>query len=134
MIADSSALVAVIGREPSWEQLVHQLAIAEATRIGAPTLLETSMVVSARFGPRGRTALARLLQDSEAEILPFGPRHAAVAHDAFLKFGKGRHPAALNFGDCCCYATAALAKEPLLYIGEDFALTDLDVVDLSIRD
>jgi ribonuclease VapC len=134
MIIDSSAILAVIGKEPGYEHIVHQLAASSATRIGAPTQLETGIVLTARFGPRGKTALARFLQESSIQTVAFGEAHASVALDAYSRFGKGRHRAALNFGDCCTYAVASLAGEPLLCLGDDFPQTDLPVVSLDTRE
>jgi ribonuclease VapC len=131
MIIDSSAILAVIGREARYERIVHELAASPVTRIGAPTRLETGIVLTARFGPRGKTALARFLQENSVETVTFDEAHASVALDAYSQFGKGRHPAALNFGDCCTYAIASLAGEPLLCIGDDFARTDLLLVSLA---
>jgi ribonuclease VapC len=131
MIIDSSAILAVIGREPGYEQIVHQLAASPGTRIGAPTRLETGIVLMARFGPRGKTALARFLQENAIQTVAFDEAHAGVALDAYSRFGKGKHPAALNFGDCCTYAVASVAGEPLLFLGDDFTKTDLPLVSLD---
>lgn len=131
MIIDSSAVLAVIGKEPGYERIVHALAASEQTRIGAPTKLETGIVLTARFGPRGKTLLARFLQENAIKTVTFDDEHAAVALDAYSRFGKGRHPAALNFGDCCAYATSSLAGVPLLCIGDDFRQTDLPLVSLD---
>ena len=70
-------------------------------------------------------AIKELLRASEAEVIPFNEDHGRSALRAYLKFGKGRHPAALNFGDCLCYATASLARQPLLFVGDDFSRTDI---------
>ncbi len=131
MIIDSSAILAVVGKEPGYERIVHALATSQRTRIGTPTSLETGIVMMARFGPRGKTALSRFMQENAITTVAFGEEHAAVALDAYSRFGKGRHPAALNFGDCCAYAVASLAGEPLLCVGDDFAKTDLLLVDLG---
>ena len=131
MIIDSSAILAVIGREPGYDRIVHQLAALPGPRIGAPTQLETGMVLTARFGPRGKTVLARFLQENSVQTVAFEEAHASAALDAYSRFGKGRHPAALNFGDCCTYAVASLAGEPLLCVGDDFARTDLLLVRLD---
>lgn len=131
MIIDTSAVIAVIGREPGYDQILRQLARSPRTRVGAPTRLEAGMVLTARFASRGKTALARFLQENHIGTLPFTDTHVDVALDAFSRFGKGRHPAALNFGDCCSYATASIAREPLLCIGDDFPQTDLELVSLS---
>lgn len=131
MIIDSSAILAVVGREPGYDRVLHALATSQQTRIGAPTKLETGIVMMARFGPRGKTALARFLQENAITTVAFGEEHAAVALDAYSRFGKGRHPAALNFGDCCTYAITSLAGEPLLCVGDDFAKTDLLLVKVD---
>lgn len=134
MIIDSSAILAVVGREPGYERILRALASAQRTRIGAPTRLETGIVMTARFGPKGKTALLRFLQENAITTVAFGEDHAAEALDAYSRFGKGRHPAALNFGDCCAYATASVAGEPLLCIGDDFARTDLPLAGLDVLD
>ena len=134
MIVDSSAILAVIGKEPGYERIVHELAASSATRIGASTRLETGIVLTARFGARGKTALARFLQENSIETVAFDESHATVALDAYSRFGKGRHPAALNFGDCCTYAVASVAGERLLCLGDDFAQTDLPLVSLEIQE
>jgi ribonuclease VapC len=131
MIIDSSAILAVIGREPGYERIVHQLAASPGTRIGAPTQLETGIVLTARFGPRGKTALARFLQENSVQTVAFDEAHASMALDAYSRFGRGRHPAGLNFGDCCTYAVASLTGEPLLCVGDDFPKTDLLLVSLD---
>ena len=131
MIVDASALVCAIRREPGYDMILRRLAESVSNAIGAPTLLETGIVLSARLGPRGKTALARVSADARIEVVPFNEEHARIALDAFARFGKGRHPAALNFGDCCSYATAALAGEPLLCVGDDFRKTDLELVPLD---
>jgi ribonuclease VapC len=128
LILDSSALVAIVRREPGHDALLDRLAEASTAGVGAPTLVETGIVLSARMGVLGRTLLARVVQDAALVIVPFSEQHWTVAVDAFTRFGKGRHPAALNFGDCLTYATARLAGQPLLCIGGDFARTDLELV------
>ena len=134
MIIDSSAILAVIGQEPGYERIVRELAAASGTRIGAPTRLETGIVLTARFGPRGRTVLARFLQENSIQTVAFDDAHATVALDAYSRFGKGRHRAALNFGDCCTYAFASVADEPLLCLGDDFAQTDLLLVSFDTEE
>lgn len=125
MIVDSSAVVAVLLRQPGHEVVLERIAQEPRAGIGAPTLAETGVVLAARLGIAGRTVLTRFLQESGLAVIPFGEEHWSVAVDAYLRFGKGRHPAALNFGDCLTYATAWLADEPLLCLGDDFAKTDL---------
>lgn len=125
MILDSSALVAVLVEEPGYEPVWEAMRNADRIGVGTPTLVESGMVLE-RFAPRlGRFLLVRILDDLEATRIPFAEAHWPVALDAFLLFGKGRHPASLNLGDCMTYAVAKVANEPLLCLGDDFAQTDL---------
>ena len=105
------------------------LAFPSARRaMGAPTLAEAGTVLESRLGAVGWTWLNRFLQEFAVTIVPFTEHHAMLAVDAYSRFGKGRHPAALNFGDCLVYAVAQSASEPLLCLGNDFARTDLQLV------
>jgi ribonuclease VapC len=131
VIVGSSAVVAVLLREPGWERLTDRLADSATSGIGAPTLVETGIVLSARRGLLGKTLLARFVQEGGLTTVPFTEEHWHIATDACLRFGKGRHPAALNFGDCLTYAVARLANEPLLCIGKDFAQTDLELIEFA---
>jgi ribonuclease VapC len=131
VIVDSSAIVAILQREPRWEALLERLVAAEGIPgIGAPTLVETGIVLAARLGIPGKTLLARFVQETGLRTVAFTADHWPMAVDAYLRYGKGRHPAALNFGDCLTYAVSRLADEPLLCIGEDFVKTDLSLVDV----
>jgi len=125
MILDSSAVVAVVFQEPGHEAILEKMLAADETAIGAPTLAETAIVVSTRLGTDARPLLSRFLREGAIETLPFGEAQFGVAVGAWLRFGRGRHPARLNFGDCLAYATARLAGRPLLCVGDDFARTDL---------
>jgi len=127
MIVDTSAIIAILLKEPNHARLVAKLGRASRVGIGAPTLAETGVVLTARLGPSGLSMLGRFLQESGAIVVPFGGAHWLAAVDAFDRFGKGRHPAALNFGDCLSYAMASLARQPLLAVGRDFPQTDLDL-------
>jgi ribonuclease VapC len=124
VIVDSSALVALVLREPGWERLAEALARGSAIGIGAPTLAETAIVLQARGAPP--SLLPALLQRTGAEVIAFTAAHATVAADAYATFGRGRHRASLNFGDCMTYAVARLASVPLLFVGDDFSHTDLE--------
>ena len=126
MIVDSSALVAVTFAEPGYQELVAKLAGAPSAGIGTPTLAETGVVLAARLGQDSRDLVIRLLDEFRIEEIPFGDRHWREAVDAYLRFGRGRHKARLNFGDCLTYAVARLANEPLLFVGDDFPETDLE--------
>lgn len=125
MILDSSALVAIALREPAADQLIRAIDSAEAVAVGAPTLVETAIVLTARLGGTAIETLGEFLRDGDVTIIEFGESHWRTAADAFARYGKGRHPAALNFGDCLSYATANVAAVQLLATGGDFAQTDL---------
>ena len=127
MIVDSSALVAITFREPGHLELITRLASAPSAGIGTPTLAETGLVLAARLRRAPRNLLVRLLDEFSVEQVPFGDEHWKEAVAAYLRFGKGRHKAQLNFGDCLTYAVARLAGEPLLFTGKDFPETDLDI-------
>ncbi|CAH2405187.1 type II toxin-antitoxin system VapC family toxin [Mesorhizobium ventifaucium] len=126
MIIDSSALVAILRTEPGYDRFVLAIARAERRLLAAPTLLETTMVLVGRWQDQIGDRFEALLRTASIETIPFTADHAAVARQAFLRYGKGRHPAALNFGDCIAYATARLEAMPLLFKGDDFRLTDIE--------
>jgi len=131
MIVDTSALVALVLREPGHEGLVDAMAGADLVAVGAPTMAEAGIVLEARLGNRAHGVLERILDEFGIEEIRFGEIHWREAVDAFRRFGKGRHPAALNYGDCMTYAVARLTGEPLLCVGDDFPRTDLDLVELA---
>ena len=128
MILDSSALLAVVFREPGFEDVLEAMGGAAAVAAGAPTLAETGIVLSARLGRDAEGMLERILDELGIQEVPFGELHWREAVDAYRRYGKGRHPAGLNFGDCMTYAVASLAGEPLLFTGGDFTQTDLEPV------
>lgn len=101
------------------------LAGARNPVMSSPTVAECLIVLTARHGPLARTVFERLRAEINLGVAHFTDEHAAAAHRAFLHYGKGRHRAALNFGDCMTYAAAQLSHEPLLAVGNDFAETDL---------
>jgi ribonuclease VapC len=125
MIVDSSALLAIVFREDGWAALLDRIEAAPAAA-GTPTLAETGIVLQARLGKRADGLLERLLDELSIQEIPFGEVHWREAVDAYRRFGKGRHAAGLNFGDCMTYAVARLSGEPLLCIGDDFSRTDVD--------
>jgi ribonuclease VapC len=126
MILDSSALVAVVLREPEQDRMLERMDAATRLGIGAPTLVETAIVLSARLATDARGLVSRLLIEGNIAVVPFTDAHFGVALTAWLRYGRGRHPAQLNCGDCLAYATARVAREPLLFTGEDFARTDVE--------
>ncbi len=124
MILDSSALVAIVLQEPAAERLLERMRHASYLAIGAATLLETGIVLSSRLHGDARGLLARVLQESGITVVDVTEAHFGVATDAWLRYGKGRHPASLNFGDCMSYAISVVAGAPLLCVGDDFPQTD----------
>lgn len=94
--------------------------------VGAPTLAETGIVLAARLGAEARPTLAMLVEELGLSVVPFEAIHAREARQAFLRYGRGCHPARLNFGDCLTYAVAKVAGQRLLFVGSDFAQTDLE--------
>lgn len=125
MVIDSSALVAILLGEAESEAFTSAILAAPARLVGAPSYLETAIVLIGRLGAGADDAVDLLLQRLGAELVPFGPDQARRALGAFRRHGKGGHPAALNFGDCCSYALAAETGEGLLFKGQDFARSDL---------
>ena len=125
MVLDTSAIVAILLKEPGFEDLIERIARARTVVIGTPTLLECAMVLTSRLKQDARIVIAGALRRMDAEIIPFTEEHFDAAFDAFLRFGKGRHPAGLNFGDCQSYAIASVAGLPLLFTGSDFARTGI---------
>jgi ribonuclease VapC len=125
VVLDSSAVVAVVLKEAGYQDLLAKIEAAPGVAIGAPTLVETLIVLTARLHREALPVLKELLLAAEAEVIPFSEDHSHVALRAHLRFGKGRHPAALNFGDCLSYATASIARQPLLFVGNDFSRTDI---------
>jgi len=125
MVLDSSAMVAIHLREPGHEVLVDKRDAAEVVVVGVPTLLETVMVLTARLGQDARPLLFAFLRRLEAEVVPYNLEHLDAAASAFIRFGPGRHAAALNFGDCLSYAVASVSGMLLLFAGEDFRRTDI---------
>jgi ribonuclease VapC len=128
LIIDSSAIVAIFFRESGAEEILASIVEADFAGIGSPTATETGLVLTAALGEDATESLLRFFEESGIQILPFTDLHWQKAIDAYARFGKGRHPASLNFGDCMTYATASIAQQPLLCRGNDFRKTDLDLV------
>jgi ribonuclease VapC len=125
MIAiDTSVIIAMALNEPEAETFLS-LVTREDILIGWPTLLEARMVLAGRKFPNASAIIKQLSELPNVNAVAFGERHYFVAEKAFDQFGKGRHPASLNMGDCFSYAVSAVAKAPLLFKGRDFSQTDL---------
>jgi ribonuclease VapC len=126
MVIDTSALVAILYDEPDAEQF--EIAIeSDPTRLmSTASVLETSIVVEARFGETGGRELDLLLHKARVEIVAVTIEQMEMARHAFRTYGKGRHPAGLNYGDCFAYALSKTSGEPLLFKGDDFNQTDVE--------
>ena len=130
MVIDTSALIAILTAEPEAEQLAEAIE-AEATRlVSAASVLETAIAIEARYGTAGGQKLDELINTVQISIEPVTAVQITVARQAYRTYGKGRHPAKLNFGDCFAYALAKVTGESLLFKGEDFNQSDLNLVQL----
>jgi len=124
MTVDTSALIAILFAEPGCLDLVDRILAADALRIGAPTLVETAMVFAGRRGSPG-PEVELLVKELGITIVPFGEAEWHRAAHACARFGRGRHQASLNFGDCLAYGAASAADDSLLFVGDDFRRTDI---------
>ena len=127
MVLDTSAVIAVLQNEENAARLVAALEDAPVKRMSAANLVEAGIILQARYGDHGERELDLFVQRAHVEIIPVTGEHAEYARSAYRRFGKGRHAAGLNFGDCFAYALARALDEPLLFVGDDFPLTDVRV-------
>lgn len=125
MIVDTSALVAILYREPEAARFVKAIHDVELTRISVANYVELSMLVEGQLGPDGMRQAEAFLRRAGVIVEPVTLDHGELARQAFLDFGKGRHKAGLNLGDCFAYALAKATGEPLLFKGNDFSQTDV---------
>jgi ribonuclease VapC len=128
MVIDTSAFIAILQAEPERDSMLNAMTRAPRLLVSAATVLETSMVLEGRFGREAGSDLEIFLFEAKVDVAPFDSRQAAVAVRAWRKYGKGRHPAQLNFGDCCVYGLARSVGEPVLCKGNDFLQTDIACV------
>jgi ribonuclease VapC len=127
LVVDTSAMVAVLTAEAGCEWILERLASGECL-MSAPTAVELGIVLEARV-PAAVGIARRVLRDAQIEVVPFDSRLVDRATDAWRRFGKGRHPAGLNYGDCFTYALAEETGHPILCVGDDFGRTDISVVN-----
>lgn len=125
IVVDTSAVIAILWGEVGNDRYLSAIEASERLLIAAPNALELYLVTTGRFGASGGEKALCSLDEMKIEIAPFTPALVAIAADASLRFGKGRHKASLNFGDCMAYALAKSLDAPLLYKGNDFGLTDI---------
>lgn len=128
MILDTSALAAIFFGEPEGERFIETISQADQCRISVANFVELSMVIEGQIGPEAGRQCDVFFSRADIIIEPVTVEQAQLARQAFLDFGKGRHPAGLNFGDCFAYALARSSGEPLLFKGEDFRKTDIRAV------
>lgn len=127
MVLDSSAIIAIFKQEPGYEILEQKIDEAAAVMIGAPTLVETAIVLARQARKDQRILLEAYLRRIDAQVVEFSESHYLLAGEAFVRFGRGFDSKAnLNYGDCLAYAVAALAGDKLLFAGEDFKHTDIE--------
>lgn len=126
MVVDTSALVAILSGEAERRSFNQKIATTATCCISAGSYLETIIVIEARYGYEGVRDLAFFLQEAAIAVIPFDAEQVELARRAYAVYGKGRHRAALNFGDCFAYALAKKRGEPLLFKGNDFTQTDLE--------
>ena len=131
MVIDTSALLAIFLAEPERKAFLDFIFQAEARRISAANVLETGIVLEARKGEAAGREFDLFVVRANLEVVPVDAEQIEVARSAWRRYGKGRHPAALNFGDCFAYALAKFSDESLLAKGTDFALTDLEICSAS---
>lgn len=126
LVVDTSALLAVLLLEEDAAAYAEALGVAAELHMAAPTWLETAMVTMVRSGDAGYRELSRFIDELRIEIVPADRQLVEGAFEGWRRYGKGRHPAGLNYGDCFSYALAKLRNEPLLFKGDDFPLTDIN--------
>jgi ribonuclease VapC len=129
MILDTSAVIAVLQNEESAPRLVEALENEPVRRMSAANLVEAGIILQARFGDHGERELDLFVQRAHVEIIAVTEEHAEYARSAYRRFGRGRHAAGLNFGDCFAYALARALDEPLLFVGDDFGQTDVRIAE-----
>lgn len=127
MVIDTSVIVAIAFNEPEARSFRERIADDSIRLISAASVLEAALVIETRMGEAGGAELDLWLHKADVEVVAVTAEHADQARRAWRRYGKGRHPASLNFGDCFSYALAALAGEPLLFKGNDFSQTDIQV-------
>jgi len=125
MVIDSSALIAILRDEPERADFNRRIEADPARLMSAVSFVETAAVIETRYGLPGRHMVDEFVRHASIEIVGVDLDQAMLARDAYRRFGKGRHPARLNLGDCFAYALAKATSEPLLFKGEDFSRTDL---------
>jgi ribonuclease VapC len=128
LVVDTSAAVAVLAGETAGAGIIEHLDAATTRVMSAATMVELGIVLEARFGPVGSAVVDRFLRDAAVEVVAVDEDQARAAIAAWRRYGRDKHPAALNLGDCFTYALAAARSLPVLCVGNDFAATDLEAI------
>jgi ribonuclease VapC len=132
MVLDTSAVLAILQDEPERRAFNEAIEAADSRSLSIASLVEASIVIEARYGAEGVRHLDQFLDRADVAVVTVDVEQGKIARQAFSRFGRGRHAAGLNFGDCFSYALAQALGEPLLYKGEDFSLTDVTRFDASL--
>ncbi len=133
MVIDTSAILAILQGEPERRIFLEAIEAADSIRISVASFVETSIVIESRYGAEGLRDLDRFISRANIELIPVDAEQGQLARSAFSRFGKGRHRAELNYGDCFAYATAIGLGEPLLCKGDDFIHTDVPIFETRTR-
>ena len=131
MVIDTSAVLAIMQREPERRIFLEAIEAADSTRMSVASFVESSIVIESRYGAEGLRDLDRFISRARIELIPVDTEQGQLARSAFSRFGKGRHRAGLNYGDCFSYAAAISLGEPLLCKGDDFIHTDVPLADVE---
>jgi ribonuclease VapC len=131
MVIDTSAVLAILQREPERRSYLEAIEAADSVRMSVASWVESSIVIESKYGGDGLRDLDLFLSRAGIELIPVDPAQGELARSAFSRFGKGRHRAGLNYGDCFSYAAAVSLGEPLLSKGDDFIHTDVPILGVQ---
>src|SRR5438552_11666873 len=130
MVIDTSAVLAMLQREPERRSFLEAIEAADSNRMSVASFVESSIVIESRYGSEGLRDLDQFISRASIELMPVDREQGQLARSAFSRFGKGRHRAGLNYGDCFSYAAALNLGEPLMCKGDDFIHTDVPILDV----
>jgi len=130
MVIDTSALIAILQREPERRSFLEAIESADSTRMSIASFVESSIIIESRYGAEGLRDLDRFISRAIIELIPVDEEQGQLARSAYSRFGKGRHRAGLNYGGCFSYAAAISLGEPLLCKGDDFIHTDVPILEV----
>jgi ribonuclease VapC len=131
MVIDTSAILAILQREPERRRFLEAIEAADSARMSVASFVESSIVIESRYGAEGLHDLDRFIARANIELISVDREQGQLARSAFSRFGKGRHRAGLNYGDCFSYGAAMSLGEPLLSKGDDFIHTDVPIPEIE---